>query len=174
MHKKHSNQLKSNPSDFYSGVIGIFQFLLAIAGSIGCLALIGWITTIPDGLHTLKFKHITATLLSVLYPHCAKSWGSQDLDHILTFQYRINEIVHTSHQVSGSWGGLGFTSDCGQKFYQSLVPLSSVTAYVNPSDPAQAVLVRGVIPPSHFYFNFSCIILLLILRKLDGLRLLRI
>jgi len=143
------------------------QFLLAIGAAIGGLALIGWLTTLPGALHTLRFEKTTATLLSVPTPQCAKSWGSQDREHTLTFQYQFKKKTYTSHQISGGWGGLGFTDDCGQQVYHSLVPFSPVTAYVNPADASEAVLKQGVQLPSRFYFNFLNIVLLWLWRKAE-------
>ena len=144
-------------------LVGLLFIITGVFGFIGCLALITWLPTIPGALYTLTFKPVAAIVIFVPQPQCSKA---TDSPANLIFQYQIDGLAYTSNKTAGAWGNLGFTADCGQAFYQSVQTAHIVTAYVNPARPSQAVLVKGIVPPSHFYFNFLCIALCFFFWKL--------
>ena len=132
---------------YLQGLIGIAAFTTSV---IGVFLLLAWLTAAPLSLINRSWEKTPGQITrAVVIPKpCGKI--NQDLE--LEYSYKFKGESHKGKKLGGAPQYHFFYPDCGASFVKQLSPnlttetSKPVDVYVNPGNPSEAVLVKGVPP----------------------------
>jgi len=139
------NPRTNKPEGFVLGLLFVGSLGLGLGMMLSiAITLLVWFPALPGSLRTLNWVPVPAKV-----EHAFSLCGKQS-SVTLEFTYRVGERTFTGDQVSGG-GNRPYAQtrqQCAQEEMERLRGAGSMSVYVNPRNPAQAVLHRGPFWPT--------------------------